>query len=120
MKRNILGTKNHCSRKINLAPSLPIQEKILRKAFWSNDLEDDFVGLQGLAVNTAGQRRVEALGQTLSNSQFLRHNLILAIVLQDLFTKYRKIKSVMQQPHLKLLLIDREGVERDLVELPKR
>ncbi len=110
VKRNILGTKSHCSRKINLEQSLPIKEKILRQALWSNDFEDDFVGLQRLAVNPAGQRWVEALSQTLSNSQFLRHNLILAIVLQDLSTQYRKIRSVKQLPYLEELLNVIKGV----------
>lgn len=77
--------------KSNFTQRPPIKEKIFRQALWSNDLEDDLVGLQGLAVNPAGQRRVEALRQTLPNCQFLGHNLVFAIVLQYLLTRYRII-----------------------------
>lgn len=69
-------------------------------------------------MNPAGQRRVEALGQALSYGQFLGNNLILAIVLQNLSTKYRKIRSIKQLPCLELLLnAIKVDVEKDLVEL---
>lgn len=64
--------------------SSPIEEEVLGQPFWSNDLEDDLVGLQGLAVDPAGKGRMQALGQPLAYCQLLGHNLVFGIVLQNL------------------------------------
>lgn len=68
--------------------SLPVKKQIFSQPLGTDDLEDDLIGLQGLAVDTAGQRWVKALSQTLANGEFLGHNLVLGIVLQYLWIKF--------------------------------
>lgn len=64
--------------------ALPIKKEVLGKPLWSDDLEDDLVRLQGLAVDPAGQGGVEALGQPFAYCQLLGNHLVFCIVLQNL------------------------------------
>lgn len=70
--------------------SSPVEEEVLGQPLWSDDLEDDLVGLQGLAVDTAGESGVQTLGQPLSYGQLLGHYLVLGIVLQNLGKTLRR------------------------------
>lgn len=63
---------------------LPIKKEVLGQPLWSDNLKDDLVCFQGLAVDPTGQRRMEALGQPLAYCQLLGNHLIFCIVLQNL------------------------------------
>lgn len=63
---------------------LPVKKEVFGQPLGSNDLEDDLVGLQGLAVDPAGQGGVEALGQPFAYRQLLGNHLVFCIVLQNL------------------------------------
>lgn len=69
---------------VSRATVLPIKKEVFGKPLGSNDLEDDLVGLQGLAVDPAGQGGVEALGQPFAYGQLLGNHLVFCIVLQNL------------------------------------
>lgn len=63
---------------------LPIKKKVFGQPLRSYDLEDDFIGLQGLAVDPARQGRVEALGQPFAYRQLLGNHLVFCIIMQNL------------------------------------
>lgn len=63
---------------------LPIKKEVFGQPLGSNYLEDDLIGLQGLAVDPAGQGGVEALGQPFAYRQLLGNHLVFCIVLQNL------------------------------------
>lgn len=63
---------------------LPIKKEVFGQPLWSDDLEDDLVRLQGLAVDPAGQGGVEALGQPFAYCKLLGDHLVFCIVLQNL------------------------------------
>lgn len=78
-------------------PVSPVQKEVFGQPLGSNDLEDDLVRLQGLAVDPAGQGRVEALGQTFAYRQLLGNHLVFRIVLQNL-RRGQLIRSRHSQP----------------------
>lgn len=63
---------------------LPVKEEVFGQPLWSDDLKDDLVCFQGLAVDSTGQCRMEALGQSFAYCQLLGNHLIFCIVLQNL------------------------------------
>lgn len=64
--------------------SLPVNKEVLGQPFCSNDFKYDLIGLQSLEVNSAGQSRVEALGETLPNDQPLGQEGVAKVTLQGL------------------------------------
>lgn len=63
---------------------LPIKKEVFRQPLWSDNLKDDLICFQGLAVDPTGQCRMEALGQPFAYCQLLGNHLIFCIVLQNL------------------------------------
>lgn len=66
------------------ATVLPVEKEVFGQPLGSNDLENDLVGLEGLAVDPAGQGRMEALGQPFAYRQLLGNHLVFRIILQNL------------------------------------
>lgn len=64
--------------------AIPVKKEVFGEPLGSDDLEDDLVRLQGLAVDPAGQGGVEALGQTFAYRQLFGNHLVFRIVLQNL------------------------------------
>lgn len=63
---------------------LPVKEEVFGQPLWSDDLKDDLVCFQGLAVDSTRQCRMEALGQSFAYCQLFGNHLIFCIVLQNL------------------------------------
>lgn len=63
---------------------LPIKKEVFGQPLWPDNLKDDLICFQGLAVDPTGQRRMEALGQPFAYCQLLGNHLIFCIVLQNL------------------------------------
>lgn len=62
----------------------PVKKEIFGQPLGPNDLEDNLVGLQGLAVDAAGQSWVEALSEPFAYRQLFGNHLVFCIVLQNL------------------------------------
>lgn len=60
---------NSLFKKLNSSGCSPVNEQILGQPFGSNDFEDDLISFKSLEVHSAGQCRVQALGQTLPYDQ---------------------------------------------------
>lgn len=76
---------------------LPIKKEVFGQPLGSNYLEDDLIGLQSLTVDSAGQGRVEALGQPFAYRQLLRNHLIFCVVLQNLRRGAKKQRGMQRQ-----------------------
>lgn len=62
----------------------PVDKQISSQPFCANDFEDDLIGLQRFEVDAAGQSRVQALSQSLSDDQPPRQQGVLQIALEGL------------------------------------
>lgn len=64
--------------------TLPVKKEVFGQPLWSDNLEDDLICFQGLAVDPTGQRRMEALRQPFAYCQLLGNHLVFCVVLQNL------------------------------------